>query len=208
MIWCLGGGHYRVPGNVATMGQVASFRFPPLTTVEGALESYAGKPRGTMVESGSQFAVGWVKRPQNVSNLLTKDHMLTSSGMTIRPTNKEVLGPFKLRVVVRSPFEEDPEKPTFERDLRAALAGYVCRTGCPVYLGQSQHPIQGAYEAEEPAEFLVPGRKMSLPIYTPPKAGFRSYKDRSVRYKRFDLAPLSMAVPEAAWHTPEPKEAK
>jgi hypothetical protein len=110
--------------------------------------------------------------------------------MLTRPTKKVVLYGMILRIVVDGPYEEP---------LRAALRGERARYGGPLYLGESDNPVEWIAEDVAPTEWLVKGKRMSLPIYVPPKRGFNSYGDRTVKYGRFDLSAPSLEVPEAAW---------
>lgn len=190
-------GHFRVPGNNETLGLTQTYECVPVTTVIGFLESMCGEERGSFKASGSKLAHGWVQRPSGRGTVLRKDQASASGGigkalMVIRPVRKALLYGMVIRVVVEGAYEER---------LREALRGERGRYGGPLYLGESDNPVEWVSEGEAPTEWVVenPRGRMALPVKTPGKRGFAGYGDRSAELARFSYTEPLTEIPSGVW---------
>jgi len=177
-------GHYGYPGRVPTMGlrQTAPVPFP--TTVKGFLESMCGDPPGCF---SGKFAYGQLHEPGGRGKVTQYDHTINTSGKPQpKPSHWEVLVGVAYQVVVDGDYEDR---------IRASLGGEVSRFGV-LSLGTSDDEVWEIQEAQEPARWVVPGKKYPLII----RAG-TSYKERTPKYRKFDLTDFQEVVPDSAWMT-------
>lgn len=192
-------GHYTQPGVMGVMGVVRTYPMAPPSTMTGFVESLCGKPVGAFKATESEMAYGWALdgRPKGFATLLqrmhvvanqtdafAKEHKITEG---VRPYHRECLFYMIYRVTVKGPFAEL---------IRKALVGDVERTGV-LSLGDSDDMVDWISESVEPAEWLIPGQTMALPICTP-----GTYANVQAIRGRFDLSASMVNVPDTAWMTP------
>lgn len=181
-------GHYRVPGNVDTMGNAPTFPIAPPSTIRGFIESLCGKERGWFT---GKVAYGWLVGesgdfgPVISGSLTRKAHVWSSSGrkgpgktrygQVVRPIRVHTMFDLHYRILI----DADEEQ---ERVIRAALRGEVDRYGV-LSLGESDDVVSWMAEdpSDTPVKWVVGGLLMPLSV----KSG-QGYNTINPTIKTFD----------------------